>query len=48
MGLTNRQILWKVELPLATPEIIAGLRVATPSTIAIATLVVFISRRAGD
>jgi osmoprotectant transport system permease protein len=43
MGLTNRQILWKVELPLATPEIIAGLRVATASTIAIATLVVLIS-----
>ncbi len=43
MGLTNRQILWKVELPLATPEIIAGLRIATASTIAIATLVVLIS-----
>lgn len=43
MGLTNRQILLKVELPLATPEIIAGLRVATASTIAIATLVVLIS-----
>jgi len=43
MGLTNRQILWKVELPLATPEIIAGLRVATASTIATATLVVLIS-----
>jgi osmoprotectant transport system permease protein len=43
MGLTNRQILWKVELPLATPEIIAGLRIATASTIAITTLVVFIS-----
>jgi osmoprotectant transport system permease protein len=42
MGLTNRQILWQVELPLAIPEIIAGLRVAVVSTIAIATLVVFI------
>jgi osmoprotectant transport system permease protein len=42
MGLTNRQILWKVELPLAIPEIVAGLRVAVVSTIAIATLVVFI------
>ena len=28
MGLTERQILWRVELPLATPEIIAGLRIA--------------------
>jgi osmoprotectant transport system permease protein len=43
MGLTERQILWKVELPLATPEIIAGLRVAVVSTVAIATLAVFIS-----
>jgi osmoprotectant transport system permease protein len=43
VGLTDRQILWKVELPLATPEIIAGLRIATVSTVAIATLAVFIS-----
>ena len=43
MGFTERQVLWKVELPLAVPEIIAGLRVATASTIAIATLVVLIS-----
>ena len=42
MGLTERQILWRVELPLATPEIIAGLRIAVVSTIAIATLAVFI------
>ena len=38
MGQTDRQILWRVELPLATPEIIAGLRIATVSTVAIATL----------
>lgn len=43
MGLTERQILWRVELPLATPEIIAGLRIATVSTVAIATLAVFIN-----
>ena len=42
MGLTDRQILWRVEVPLATPEIIAGLRIATVSTVAIATLAVFI------
>ena len=41
MGLTERQILWRVELPLAMPEIIAGLRIATVSTVAIATLAVF-------
>jgi osmoprotectant transport system permease protein len=43
MGFTQRQILWRVELPLAVPEIIAGLRVAVVSTIAIATLAVLIS-----
>jgi osmoprotectant transport system permease protein len=38
MGLTERQILWKVELPLAIPEIVGGIRIATVSTMAIATL----------
>ena len=41
MGMSNRQLFWRIELPLATPEIIAGLRVATVSTVAIATLAVF-------
>jgi osmoprotectant transport system permease protein len=41
MGMTDRQLLWRVELPLALPEIVAGLRVATVSTVAIATLAVF-------
>lgn len=41
MGMTDRQLLWRVELPLAVPEIIAGLRVATVSTVAIASLMVF-------
>ena len=39
--MTRRQLLWRVELPLAMPEIIAGLRIATVSTVAIATLAVF-------
>jgi osmoprotectant transport system permease protein len=38
MGMTERQLLWRVELPLAVPEIFAGLRVATVSTVALATL----------
>lgn len=41
MGMTERQILWRVELRLATPEIVAGLQIATVSTVAIATLAVF-------
>ena len=39
--MTERQLLWRVELPLAVPEIIAGLRIATVSTVAIATLAFF-------
>jgi len=41
MGLTDWQLLWKVEVPLAIPEIVGGLRIATVSTVAIATLAVF-------
>ena len=42
MGLTRRQTFWRVELPLAVPAIMAGLRVATVSTIAIATIAAFV------
>jgi osmoprotectant transport system permease protein len=41
MGLTDRQLLWRVELPLALPDVIAGLRIATTSTVGLATLAVF-------
>jgi osmoprotectant transport system permease protein len=42
MGLTSRQILVSVELPLALPAIIGGLRVAVVSTISIATIAAFL------
>ncbi len=38
MGMTGRQILWQVELPLAAPSILAGLRIATVATIGGATI----------
>jgi osmoprotectant transport system permease protein len=38
LGMTARQILWQVELPLAAPSIIAGLRIATVATIGTATI----------
>jgi osmoprotectant transport system permease protein len=41
MGMTANQLFRRVELPLAVPEIVAGLRIATVSTVAIATLAVF-------
>jgi osmoprotectant transport system permease protein len=38
MGMTPRQVLWQVELPLAIPSIVAGLRIATVTTIGTATI----------
>lgn len=43
MGLTSRQILFKVELPLALPVIVAGIRIATVTIIGIATIGAYIS-----
>jgi osmoprotectant transport system permease protein len=39
MGLTARQLLWRVELPLALPEIMAGLRIAVTTTVGLTALV---------
>jgi osmoprotectant transport system permease protein len=44
MGLTGRQIFLRVELPLATPAILAGIRVATVATISIATVAALLIR----
>ena len=41
MGLTDRQLLWRVEIPLALPEILAGLRIAATTTVGLATLAFF-------
>ena len=38
MGLTDRQVLWHVELPLAAPVILGGVRVAAVITIGVATV----------
>src|SRR5205814_781630 len=38
MGMTGRQLLWEVELPLAARMILAGVRVATVTTIGTATI----------
>jgi len=40
-GLTERQVLFRVELPMAIPEIMAGLRIATSTTVGLAALAVF-------
>jgi osmoprotectant transport system permease protein len=43
MGLTRLQTLTRVQLPLAMPAIVAGLRVATVTTISLATVAAFIT-----
>ena len=43
MGLTRRQSLLQIELPLAAPAIVAGIRVATVTTISLATVAAFIT-----
>lgn len=42
MGLTTRQVLWRVELPLALPVIFAGIRTATVINVGVATLAAYI------
>ena len=38
MGMTGRQLLWQVEMPLAAAVILAGLRISTVTTIGTATI----------
>jgi osmoprotectant transport system permease protein len=38
LGMTDRQLLWQVELPLAVPTIVAGVRIAAVTTIGTATI----------
>ena len=42
MGLTRAQILRRVELPLALPAIVAGLRIAAVTTVSLATVAAFV------
>jgi len=42
MGLSRRQTLVRVELPLALPPIMAGLRIATVTTISLTTVAAYI------
>jgi osmoprotectant transport system permease protein len=44
LGLTERQRLWRVEVPLALPVIIAGIRIATVSSVGLVTVAALIGR----
>jgi osmoprotectant transport system permease protein len=42
MGYTGRQLLWRVELPLALPAVVAGVRIASVTTIGLVTVTALI------
>lgn len=42
MGYSSRQRLWRVELPIALPVIVAGIRIATVTTIGLVTIATLI------
>lgn len=44
MGYSERQLLWRVELPLALPVIMAGVRLATVTTIGLVTVTALIGK----
>ena len=43
MGLTRRQLLTRIELPLAMPAVMAGIRIAVVTTISLATVAAYIT-----
>lgn len=45
MGMSSKQILFKVQLPLAIPIILAGVRIAIVMMVGIATLAVYIGEK---
>jgi osmoprotectant transport system permease protein len=44
MGYTPRQLLWRVELPIAVPLIVAGLRIAAVTTVGLVTVTALIGQ----
>lgn len=44
MGYSDRQLLWRVEVPLALPVMMAGVRLATVTTIGLVTVASLIGR----
>ena len=42
MGLTRRQLLWQIELPLALPVILTGIRIVLVQNIGLATIAALI------
>lgn len=42
MGMTENQILWKVQIPITVPVMLAGIRTATVQAVSLATLAAFV------
>jgi osmoprotectant transport system permease protein len=42
MGMTGRQLFWRVEVPLALPVLLAGLRIVTVQAIGLAVVAALI------
>jgi osmoprotectant transport system permease protein len=42
MGYTGRRLFWEIEVPLALPAIVAGIRIATVTTIGLVTITALI------
>jgi osmoprotectant transport system permease protein len=42
MGMSSLQILWKIEIPLALPIIVAGMRIGALSTIGLTTIAAYV------
>jgi osmoprotectant transport system permease protein len=42
MGMSNGQVLWKVEIPLAMPVIVAGLRIAAVTIISVSVVAAYV------
>lgn len=42
MGMSDRQVLWKVEIPLAMPVIVAGLRIAAVTIISVSVVAAYV------
>ncbi len=43
MGMSPWQVLWRVEMPLALPVLVAGLRIATVTVIAVASVATYVA-----
>ena len=44
MGYTRRGLLWRVEIPLALPSIVAGIRIATVTTVGLVTIAALLTQ----